>query len=161
MVIKIEIWFVTELAIAIVTEIRPSAETGKVPLRTFITEILLKARTSYNTLLVALYYLDNFDHLQQSPPEQPSSLLLCGRKMFLAALILASKYLQDATYNARSWGKITGLEPRVINLTEIEFLKAVSWRIHIQKSDFNKWEEKKNLKPKLGCEKGNSACGER
>ena len=35
------------------------------------------------------------------------------------------------------------LEPRVINLTEIEFLKAVSWRIYIQKSDFNKWEEKK------------------
>jgi hypothetical protein len=33
----------------------------------------------------------------------------CGRRMFLAALILSSKSLQDRNYSARAWSKISGL----------------------------------------------------
>ncbi|CAJ0829500.1 3967_t:CDS:2 [Entrophospora sp. SA101] len=34
----------------------------------------------------------------------------CGRRMFLASLIIASKYLQDKNYSNTAWSKICGLQ---------------------------------------------------
>lgn len=65
----------------------------------------------------------------------------CGRRMFLAALILASKYLQDRNYSARAWSKISGLNTLEINLNEMTFLTAVNWRLHISESVFQRWTD--------------------
>jgi len=59
--------------------------------------------------------------------------------MFLAALILASKYLQDRNYSARAWSKISGLNINEINANEMAFLSAVNWRLHISDCIFDKW----------------------
>src|SRR3954452_16258312 len=82
---------------------------GVLPLRTFIQETLRGSRTSYSTLQVALYYLilikahvPKHDFTMEQPEDIASlRALQCGRRMFLAALILASKYLQDRNYSAR------------------------------------------------------------
>lgn len=63
----------------------------------------------------------------------------CGRRMFLAALILASKYLQDRNYSARAWSKISGLNTTEINQNEMMFLQAVNWELHIPQSIYHKW----------------------
>jgi len=39
------------------------------------------------------------------------SPLLCPRRTFLAALILASKFIQDKCYSNRAWAKLSGLPP--------------------------------------------------
>ncbi|KAF3918013.1 hypothetical protein ABW21_db0203154 [Orbilia brochopaga] len=116
------------------------------PLRTFIQETLRRSRTSYSTLQVALYYLfviRPFIPLEDPAP-QPESFhdaraLQCGRRMFLAALILASKYLQDRNYSARAWSKISGLNISEINSNELAFLATVNWRLHISDQIFDKW----------------------
>lgn len=59
--------------------------------------------------------------------------------MFLAALILASKYLQDRNYSARAWSKISGLNISEINSNELAFLATVNWRLHISDQIFDKW----------------------
>ncbi|CAJ0924033.1 3075_t:CDS:2 [Entrophospora sp. SA101] len=41
----------------------------------------------------------------------------CGRRMFLASLIIASKYLQDKNYSNTAWSKICGLQVEEINMT--------------------------------------------
>src|SRR3954471_6043261 len=82
---------------------------GVLPLRTFIQETLRRSRTSYSTLQVALYYLilikphvPKHDFTMEQPDDVHSiRALQCGRRMFLAALILASKYLQDRNYSTR------------------------------------------------------------
>lgn len=61
--------------------------------------------------------------------------------MFLAALILASKYLQDRNYSARAWSKISGLNTLEINQNELMFLKAVGWRLHIDEATFQRWTD--------------------
>lgn len=61
--------------------------------------------------------------------------------MFLAALILASKYLQDRNYSARAWSKISGLNTLEINQNELMFLKAVGWRLHIDEAMFQRWTD--------------------
>ncbi|KJR85501.1 G1/S-specific cyclin Pcl5 [Sporothrix schenckii 1099-18] len=119
------------------------------PLRTFIQETLRRSRASYSTLQVALYYLllikprlpsHNFT-MEQSTDSHACRALQCGRRMFLAALILASKYLQDRNYSARAWSKISGLSTAEINQNETAFLHAVNWRLHITNEVYNKWIE--------------------
>lgn len=119
------------------------------PLRTFIQETLRRSRTSYSTLQVALYYLILIKpHVpcHDFTMEQPDDLhavraLQCGRRMFLAALILASKYLQDRNYSARAWSKISGLATQEINQNEMAFLSAVKWKLHITDAVFKRWTE--------------------
>lgn len=122
---------------------------GVLPLRTFIQETLRRSRTSYSTLQVALYYLilikphvPKHDFTMEQPADVASlRALQCGRRMFLAALILASKYLQDRNYSARAWSKISGLKVCEINTNEMAFLAAVNWKLHITDPIWEKWQE--------------------
>ncbi|KAI9056126.1 hypothetical protein LZ554_001054 [Drepanopeziza brunnea f. sp. 'monogermtubi'] len=122
---------------------------GVLPLRTFIQETLRRSRTSYSTLQVALYYLilikphvPKHDFTMEQPHDAHSvRALQCGRRMFLSALILASKYLQDRNYSARAWSKISGLNTLEINQNEMAFLVAVKWELHITDSVFRRWTE--------------------
>jgi hypothetical protein len=121
---------------------------GVLPLRTFIQETLRRSRTSYSTLQVALYYLilikahlPKHDFTMAQPEDASLRALQCGRRMFLAALILASKYLQDRNYSARAWSKISGLKVCEINTNEMAFLEAVNWKLHITDPIWEKWQE--------------------
>lgn len=122
---------------------------GVLPLRTFIQETLRRSRTSYYTLQVALYYLilikphvPKHDFTMEQPEDAHAiRALQCGRRMFLAALILASKYLQDRNYSARAWSKISGLNTQEINQNEMAFLLAVNWRLHITDDIFQRWTD--------------------
>lgn len=121
---------------------------GVLPLRTFIQETLRRSRTSYSTLQVALYYLIKIkphvphpDVKEQSHDKPVCRAMQCGRRMFLSALILASKYLQDRNYSARAWSKISGLNTLEINQNELMFLEAVGWRLHISEATFQRWTD--------------------
>lgn len=122
---------------------------GVLPLRTFIQETLRRSRTSFSTLQVALYYLilikahvPKYDFTMEQPMDTPwCRALQCGRRMFLAALILASKYLQDRNYSARAWSKISGLTVCEINTNEMAFLQAVDWKLHVPEPMFERWQE--------------------
>lgn len=119
------------------------------PLRTFIQETLRRSRTSYSTLQVALYYLilikphvPTHDFTSEQPDDCHSNQAIqCGRRMFLAALILASKYLQDRNYSARAWSKISGLNTLELNRNEITFLLAVNWKLHVTEEAYKRWAD--------------------
>lgn len=117
------------------------------PLQVFITETLRRSKTSYSTLQIALFYLIL---LKQSLPELANPgqtgqsgcrAMLCGRRMFLTALILASKYLQDRNYSARAWSKISGLPMKEINDNERRYLRFVGWDLHVPKEAFENWSK--------------------
>lgn len=63
----------------------------------------------------------------------------CGRRMFLAALMLASKYLQDRNHSTQAWSKICGLRVREINENEKAYLKYIDYNLHIKKDTFENW----------------------
>ncbi|MCJ1247100.1 hypothetical protein MMC30_004311 [Trapelia coarctata] len=118
-------------------------------LRTFIQEVLKRSKTSYSTLQVALYYLIlikphiptvNFC-MEQSEDSHTARAMQCGRRMFLASLILASKYLQDRNYSARAWSKISGLKISEINSNEMAFVTAIDWRLHVSEPLFQRWTD--------------------
>lgn len=113
---------------------------GPLTTRIYIEETLRRSRTSYSTLQVALYYLILFKH-NMPTAESPSMALQCGRRMFLAALILASKYLQDRNYSAKAWSKMCGLNTSEINHNERNFLRIVDWNLHIPDRVFKRWTD--------------------
>lgn len=118
-------------------------------LRVFVQEVLRRSKTSYSTLQVALYYLvliqsciPKHDFTMEQAEDSPSCRAMqCGRRMFLAALILASKYLQDRNFSARAWSKISGLKTYEINTNEMAFLAAVNWKLHIPEPVYNRWTD--------------------
>lgn len=118
-------------------------------LRTFVQEVLRRSKTSYSTLQVALYYLiliqsciPKHDFTMEQSEDSPACRAMqCGRRMFLSALILASKYLQDRNFSARAWSKISGLRTCEINQNELAFLSAVKWKLHIPEPVFHRWTD--------------------
>lgn len=127
---------------------RPNT-SGVLSLRRYIEETLRRSRTSYSTLQVALYYLVlimpfvpkcDFTKEQHSDSAAMRSLQ-CGRRMFLAALILASKYLQDRNYSTKAWSKMSGLKATEINMNERAFLECVNWKLHIPDNIFKRWTD--------------------
>lgn len=127
---------------------RPNT-SGVLSLRRYIEETLRRSRTSYSTLQVALYYLvlimplvPKCDFTREQLVDSPAMRSLqCGRRMFLSALILASKYLQDRNYSAKAWSKMSGLKVAEINMNERAFLQSVNWKLHIPDNTFKRWTE--------------------
>lgn len=118
-------------------------------LRTFVQEVLRRSKTSYSTLQVSLYYLILIQScipkhdftMEQLEDSSSCRAMQCGRRMFLSALILASKYLQDRNFSARAWSKISGLKTVEINTNEMAFLSAVKWKLHIPEPVFHRWTD--------------------
>ncbi|KAF9953651.1 hypothetical protein BGZ72_005257 [Mortierella alpina] len=74
-----------------------------------------------------------------APATEGAKHVGCGRRMFLAALILASKYQQDRSYSNKAWSKISGLPVAEINRNEIAFLALIDYRLFVSPSVFQKW----------------------
>ena len=118
-----------------------------IDLQTFVQEVLKRSKTSYSTLQVALYYLvlvkphvPRVDFTREQPDDSHATRAMqCGRRMFLAALILASKYLQDRNYSARAWAKISGLQVQEINRNERAFVVAIDYKLHVPEERFTQW----------------------
>ncbi|KAG0146820.1 hypothetical protein CROQUDRAFT_495919 [Cronartium quercuum f. sp. fusiforme G11] len=103
----------------------------------FIKEVLRRSRTNPNTLKIGLFYLHQArrlirDRLALAEESEPlDDPVLSGRKMFLAALMCASKYLQDCNFSNRAWAKISGLPIQDVNANERVFLTLVDYRLHV------------------------------
>lgn len=59
-------------------------------------------------------------------------------RRFLAALICASKYLQDKNYSNRAWAKISGLAPAELARNERAVLGLLEYRLHLGAEDFDR-----------------------
>ena len=124
-----------------------SAERRLVPLRTFIEYILRRSHATFATLIAACYYLtllrssiSRQDYTTGQPEySRTTRPLLCRRRMFTAALILAWKYTQDRHYSLTAWAKISGLHSQEIIANEAVFLETVDWRLFIPHAVFERW----------------------
>ncbi|KAI8815375.1 hypothetical protein BJ742DRAFT_750306 [Cladochytrium replicatum] len=128
------------------------------PLRLFVHEFLRRSRTSFPALQLALFYLArlrahlsavyfSFDPAQDnendvyfcgpiSPIYHPS--LRCGRRMFLTALMSASKYLLDRPPSNLAWARLGGLELEHLNTVEASFLGAIQFDLFVSPQSWAK-----------------------
>ncbi|KAG1439939.1 hypothetical protein G6F56_012104 [Rhizopus delemar] len=115
-----------------------------VPTRGFINEILKRSKATYSTVQISLFYIFRVKKavqykLQRKSESSMNDLMCCGRRMFLASLMLASKYLHDRNYQNKAWAQLTGLKLEEINAAEMAFLSLIDYRLYVSKPTFDKW----------------------
>ncbi|KAL6598421.1 hypothetical protein U3516DRAFT_605452 [Neocallimastix sp. 'constans'] len=118
-------------------------------LRSFIVKITESSNTTITTFQVALYYLlqlhQRIQNINETSKKQKLYTALCGRRMFLAALIIASKYATDRALSSGTWAThIIGQNNGIRNVSEVnsiqqEFLSIMEYELFIQHDNFNHW----------------------
>jgi hypothetical protein len=78
--------------------------------------------------------------------------------MLTIGLLLGSKFLDDNTFQNRSWSEVSGIPVSELNTLEHEWLDAMSWSLYVnldESNDFkawmqswNEWREAKNIQRK-------------
>jgi hypothetical protein len=106
-------------------------------LNTFLHHILKHSRTTHSTLQLAIFYLFRIRPKVQKC--QHDAYIACGRRMFLAALICAHKFLQDKTYKNSAWSKVSGLDVSEINHAEKIMLQLLDYQLYVKKDTYDQW----------------------
>ncbi|ORX89420.1 hypothetical protein K493DRAFT_233513, partial [Basidiobolus meristosporus CBS 931.73] len=93
------------------------------PLSTFIRELAARSKVHTPSFLCTMVYLDR---LRQSLPEFARGMQCTCHRIFLAALIIASKYLNDASPKNTYWARYTSLFSLAeVNLMERQLLELL------------------------------------
>lgn len=109
-----------------------------VNLSTFLHHILKHSRTTHSTLQLAIFYLFRI-RPRVLERKHDDVYISCGRRMFLAALICAHKFLQDKTYKNSAWSKVSGLSVAEVNHAEKVMLQLLDWSLFVKKDTYDQW----------------------
>ncbi|CAE6527214.1 unnamed protein product [Rhizoctonia solani] len=104
----------------------------------FIVELLKRSHTSAPVIRAALTYIaraapDIRRAIADSDDESGAmdSPLLDPRRVYLAAIILSSKFLLDRTYTNKTWAGVSGLEALEVGRCERALAEALQWRLWV------------------------------
>lgn len=102
--------------------------------RKYVLQVLSSTRLPSTTILLGLYYLAT----------RMTMLSASGRyttgsgqvyRMLVISLLLGSKFLDDNTFQNRSWSEVSNIPISELNVLEIEWLLAINWDMHVDSED--------------------------
>jgi hypothetical protein len=123
--------------------------------RKFVHQILTSTRLPSSTILLGLAYLRERMLTPQMAgmPRQENNVY----RMLTIGLLLASKFLDDNTFQNKSWSEVTNIPVQELNVLEKEWLKDIKWNLHIDpegtkgfsqyKNMWDAWVKKKSVAP--------------
>ena len=99
-----------------------------------MAEVVRRANLSVTIMSTGLFYLQRLKQMRTGCKGVYGS----GHRLFLAAMIVASKYLNDDTYDNKSWAQICHPHFKLveINQMETELLSFLYYGLYIKKNDF-------------------------
>lgn len=98
--------------------------------RKYVSQVLSSTRLPSSTIILGLYYLaERMTRLSKNGiynhgGGQVYRLLTIG-------LLLGSKFLDDNTFQNRSWSEVSNIPVSELNTMEVEWLAAVEWDMHV------------------------------
>ncbi|KAJ1894332.1 PHO85 cyclin-1 [Kickxella alabastrina] len=102
----------------------------------FITNLVLRSRVQAGTLICTLVYLQR---LQKRLPKEARGMECTCHRIFLATLIVAGKYLNDASPKNKYWARYsTVFTVAEVNLMEKQLLFLLDFDLRIDNDDLNK-----------------------
>lgn len=109
--------------------------------RKFVSQVLTSTRLPSTTILLGLNYL----------AKRVNTLNAAGGfktnegqvwRMLTVALLLGSKFLDDNTFQNRSWSEVSGIAVQELNTMENEWLRYIDWSLYVnldKSGDYNAW----------------------
>lgn len=129
--------YVAEMAVQLVT---PRSNVTA-PFRKFVSQILSSTRLPKTTILLGMNYLSKrVNGLKQLGPFHPHEGQVW--RMLTIALLLGSKFLDDNTFQNRSWSEVSGISVSELNKLEAEWLCGIHWNLYVnleRSEDYNAW----------------------
>ncbi|KAJ3250602.1 hypothetical protein HDU77_006489 [Chytriomyces hyalinus] len=121
-------------AATVITVPPPPLSSQLPPLAQFVGSVVARSKVGPNAVSVAVAYLER---IRRKLPKSARGLPCSCHRLFLAALILSAKYINDKTYKNRSWVSFSeGLFPASeINLMERQFLSIIDFDLHCHEAD--------------------------
>ena len=111
--------------------------------RKYVSQVLSSTRLPRTTILLGLYYLaTRMTMLSASGRYNTGSGQVY--RMLTTSLLLGSKFLDDNTFQNRSWSEVSNIPVAELNVLEIEWLLAIKWNMHVNPDDpqgFMLWHE--------------------
>ncbi|KAM5435222.1 cyclin-like protein [Microsporum ferrugineum] len=110
--------------------------------RKYVSQILSSTRLPSSTILLGLYYLASRMRMLSSAdvhPASPSANSTSASsspattqvyRMLTTGLLLGSKFLDDNTFQNRSWAEVSSIPVSDLNAMELEWLFGFDWKIH-------------------------------
>lgn len=145
--------YVSRICLADIDIIRSVHPGSPVPqaFRKYVSQILSSTRLPSSTILLGLYYLaTRMTMLSANGTYKASSGQVY--RMLTTSLLLGSKFLDDNTFQNRSWSEVSNIPVAELNTLEIEWLLAIKWNMHIDphdhqgfmswRSHWEDWQEK-------------------
>ncbi|KAK1755866.1 hypothetical protein QBC47DRAFT_422963 [Echria macrotheca] len=129
--------YVSEMATRIVMP-HNSVDTA---FRKFVSQILTSTRLPRTTILLGMNYLSKrVNSAHSSGRWNPTEGQIW--RMLTIALLLGSKFLDDNTFQNKSWSEVSGIPVRELNTLETEWLLQSSWGLYVnldESSDYKAW----------------------
>ncbi|KAJ9231821.1 hypothetical protein DTO169E5_7806 [Paecilomyces variotii] len=97
--------------------------------RKYVYQILSSTRLPSSTILLGLFYLASRMRMLSAAGVYATGSGQVYR-MLTTALLLGSKFLDDNTFQNRSWSEVSNIPVSELNKTELEWLFAFEWKIH-------------------------------
>ena len=89
------------------------------------------------TLIMALFYLERLKELHPMCKGSDGS----AHRLFLSALIIASKVLYDDTFHNSSWALASRYSLEDVNRMEMELLCFLGWKLHVSRKEYDLFVE--------------------
>ena len=115
--------FVAEMCQQMVSRISASPTSH---FRKYVSQILSSTRLPSSTIMLGLFYLQERMKFEKGDLSSSSSLM----KMLTTCLLLGSKFLDDNTFQNRSWAEVSNISVQELNAMELAWLKDFNWEIH-------------------------------
>jgi Cyclin len=97
--------------------------------RKYVSQILSSTRLPSSTIMLGLFYLASRMKKVSARGEDTKSSGTVYR-MLTTCLLLGSKFLDDNTFQNRSWAEVSSIPVQDLNTMELQWLEGFNWTIH-------------------------------
>ncbi|KAI6785957.1 Meiotically up-regulated like protein-like protein [Emericellopsis cladophorae] len=131
--------YVADMAIRVVT---PEA-TVTPGFRKFVSQVLTSTRLPSTTILLGMNYLAKRINSMKTQGAYTATEGQVWRYLTVS-LLLGSKFLDDNTFQNRSWSEVSGISVSELNALEFDWVQSMSWRLYVNldlSKDYQAWLE--------------------
>lgn len=107
--------------------------------RKFVSQILTSTRLPSTTILLGMNYLAKRINMEGGHAHYTDGQVW---RMLTTALLLGSKFLDDNTFQNKSWSEVSGIPVQELNTLEYEWLSAINWGLYVnldESKDYKAW----------------------